>query len=717
METELQQRAESVALSPAPENATTASTDVPEEQHSDLAERYDELSRKYRDLSQKINYLERKNIGVMQKNRDMKESVRAWQQYADRMKSNQQPKATVTADETPSRLLAVPHIDEAPPHVPSSPGSVHTVRTPLQLADQGRSSPAPGITLANVEGDAEEVLHEGEDLSPSASITPRGPSAASSHEHQGAAHGLPSLNTKLEQARRYHVETNAVLSSSQTTVDEVADQANRQNQVADVEDEDDLPQVVSERSLKRKRGVQSRKDINAGRSSDGTPAKPHRVKDEPVSSPPPTVHILARTETIDLDDAVSYRNNAASTLQKMPSFHSKATGEIQYQRSGSAPLSQVVKRQDMRKERTGRDQMTDIQVNLQSTADEMRALSEPTGPHSEHQQILQPLNPNIVARTPDGSSNKRSKQSASRHLQHNMFAESGEELPPVDENGLRLPPSAARARLQRMRATKDPQTPTSRLQRTPATGSPLIKQEQMQSTPKSASRAAQTPSGTSGYRRSVVNCRSEQPDEIMPDGRPVWSLRAPDKRSTPRRSNLSPHAEQSRLRDRPIQELKARDFKPNPVYNNGYTYAFSEAVRKRGDRLCLPGCTNEQCCGSHFRRMAEALGPLPFAEEETLLEEYLGDAYNTIMSTQMSSDERAELVLQARTKKMAKNSGKHREAYERRRTPPGFWRVDFPTTQEREHDRGQAKELEVKAVQERWLEAHKKGGRWMFRDE
>jgi hypothetical protein len=100
-----------------------------------------------------------------------------------------------------------------------------------------------------------------------------------------------------------------------------------------------------------------------------------------------------------------------------------------------------------------------------------------------------------------------------------------------------------------------------------------------------------------------------------------------------------------------------------------------------------------------------------------MLEEYLGDAYDTVVSTQMAPDERAELVLQARTKKIAKESGKHREAYERRKTPPGYWRVDFPSTQEQQRDRERAKEQEIKTVQERWLEAQKKGGRWIFRDE
>ena len=194
-------------------------------------------------------------------------------------------------------------------------------------------------------------------------------------------------------------------------------------------------------------------------------------------------------------------------------------------------------------------------------------------------------------------------------------------------------------------------------------------------------------------------------------------MRASEKRHSAQRSNISPSDRQQRLRYKPIKELKVHDFKPNPAFNQGFSYAFSEAVRKRGDRLCLPGCTNPECCGSTFRRLAEALEPLPAPQEEAFLQEYLGDAYNTVISTQMSSDERAELILQARTKKMAKENGKHREAYERRRTPPGFWRVDFPTTQEQEEDRVRAKEQEVSAVQERWLDAMRGGGRWVFRDE
>ncbi|KAL1607499.1 hypothetical protein SLS59_002467 [Nothophoma quercina] len=650
LETELQQRAESTAPSTAVEDAAAASTGVPEEQHRELTEQYDELTKKYQDLSQKVKYLERKNSAVMQKNRDMKESVRAWQQYADRQKPNPKLKATARADERLSANLVIPPSDEVPPHMPSSPRSISTVRTPLLRADRGRSSPAPDLPLTEAETGREAVLYGDGAYSLSTSVTSRGPAATSNNEFQGAAY------------RRLNADVSGAPNSSQTTVDEAGDQANRRIQAGALEDEDDLPQVVAERSLKRKRGQPSKIEVYTGCSSDGTPARPHRVKEEPPSSPPPAMHLLMRTETIDLDEPAPEDSDAAA---------------------------------------------------------EMRALSEPMGPPLIiDQHVLQPLDSNVVAHTPERDPNKRLKQAGTRHFEHGILAESGEELPPMDENELRLPPSAARARFnQRLRAAKTPQTPVNRLERTPTSGSPLVKEEQMPSPPMTIVRSEDTPSGSRGLRKSSLNVCTNQQEDIVLDGRPVWSMRASEKRHSAQRSNISPSDRQQRLRYKPIKELKVHDFKPNPAFNQGFSYAFSEAVRKRGDRLCLPGCTNPECCGSTFRRLAEALEPLPAPQEEAFLQEYLGDAYNTVISTQMSSDERAELILQARTKKMAKENGKHREAYERRRTPPGFWRVDFPTTQEQEEDRVRAKEQEVNAVQERWLDAMRGGGRWVFRDE
>ncbi|KAF3002907.1 hypothetical protein E8E13_002311 [Curvularia kusanoi] len=706
LEAELQERAESTDPLTNVDNAYVPATGLPEELHQELSEKYQELSKKYQDLSQKVKYLERKNSAVMQKNKDMKESVRAWQQYADRQRKVKVAGGVDGVGE--SRTSPMPRSDEILPGMPSSPRSVNTVRTPIQHANRGQSSPAPQVLFEGHAAYAAET-REGEGNLPSDSATPRGPTTSRLNKRQENSRDDPPLAAGLDQDVHHRTEINEVPSSSQTTVDEGLDQANRRTQLVDGIDEDDLPEIVSERSLKRKRVTQSKIDIYTGRSSDGTPAKPHRVKDEPLSSPPAAMRGLTRIETMDLDDP------AARPLQTASSTYSHTTGSSRHQRSGSAPLSQNAKEQVVQKERGARDRASDVQSRLQLAAAEMRAFSEPMQHHND-QHVLQPLDLNIVAQTIEQTPTNRLKQLGAQHLKHDVLAESGESPPPIDEDGLRLPPSAARARLQRARATKPPHTPVSRLQRHDPQGSPLVKQEL---TPPSPLRTApQTPSSSGEAKRSARSVRSNQEDDIVPDGRPVWSLRASGKRTSnaPKR-DLAANQRKSPLREKPVNELRIQDFKPNPVYNHGYSYAFTETIRRRGDRMCLPGCTNSECCGSHFRRLAEALDVLPTSQEEEILEEYLGDAYNTVMSTQISADERAELILQARTKKMANESGKHRENYERRKTPPGYWRVDFPSTQEQERDREKAKDQETKMVRERWLEAQREGGRWIFRDE
>jgi hypothetical protein len=719
------------------EKAVAGSSSVSAEEHSHLADQYNELSKKYQDLSQKIKYLERKNNAVMQKNKDMKESVRAWQEYADRQSGRQKPKSETKADDDRPRLSAVPQIEDNRPYMPSSPRSVATVRTPLSFADTGHSSPAPVAPLSNAVTEGEDVsisprLHEHHEAKEagnrSGSVTPK-PSS-----HIRSSPQLPTGNNDLPHSnvisntplsgnfsRRLQSYLQAVdPSSSQTTEDESAEQAARFTQfttVADDDDDDDdeMPQFVSERSLKRKRGQPSMMETYKDRSSDGTPVKPFRVKEEQLSSPP-IIHGLVRKETIDLDDPVSTVLQTPRHLkpEPKPSNYSALIGTARHQRSSSVPFTQETKREDGHSRRVAG--LLNVQVaadNPEAASTDIRAHSEPSDPTESVSDILRRLDPNTVAEPYEEQSHKRLKQNNTRPpILHGIFSESGEEPPPTDENATRLAPSVVRARLnRRLHGSNGPQLSTL----TPATT--RIKIEQNPTPPSSSSRITQTPLARTKPRNPQFEARSAAPDTPSTDDRPQWNMKALDSRPSARKPRVSPSRKLGRLRSKPVTELNVQDFKPNPVYNQGYSYAFSETVRKRSDRLCLPGCTNPQCCGSTFRTFAEAQAPLPSSQEEALLEDYLGEAYNNTNMTQMSSEERQELVLQARTKKMAKEAGKHREAYERRRTPPGFWRVDFPTTQERQEDRERAKEQEKKVIQERWLEAQRKGGKWIFRDE
>lgn len=175
------------------------------------------------------------------------------------------------------------------------------------------------------------------------------------------------------------------------------------------------------------------------------------------------------------------------------------------------------------------------------------------------------------------------------------------------------------------------------------------------------------------------------------------------------------------LRERPIERLRPEDFKPNPKYNDGLTYVYDEVVRGKEARAALSACTDLNCCGKTFRRFAEAernaVGSsiTTRAEDITLMEKYLGDRAWQLGT--MVREEKDETWLLAKTWELANKFGRHRQRYSRMVTPPGFWNVDFPSTQERAEERRQAEAIRNALVLERYMEAMRCGGSWLFRDE
>lgn len=175
------------------------------------------------------------------------------------------------------------------------------------------------------------------------------------------------------------------------------------------------------------------------------------------------------------------------------------------------------------------------------------------------------------------------------------------------------------------------------------------------------------------------------------------------------------------LRQRPLGTLRPEDFRPNPGYNDGLTYVYDEVVRGREARSALSGCTDLNCCGKTFRSFAKAerstIGPsvTTRAEDIKLLENYLGD--NAYRLGSMTRDEKEETWLLAKTWELANKFGRHRQRYSRMPSPPGYWTVEFPNTQERAEERRQAEEIQKALVNERYREAMRPGGRWLFRDE
>lgn len=174
------------------------------------------------------------------------------------------------------------------------------------------------------------------------------------------------------------------------------------------------------------------------------------------------------------------------------------------------------------------------------------------------------------------------------------------------------------------------------------------------------------------------------------------------------------------LRDRGLSQLRLDDFKVNPAANEGYGYAFTDVVRNHAERAhSLVGCVRESCCGAQFRTLARAERPLTGPVEfQALLESYLdGDDAAVARLPAMAPDEREALWLEAKTRELADRHGRCRHRYQRMPSPPGFWRTEFPSTQQLEEDRAQGRRMEAEMVQERYREAMRPGGRWLFRDE
>ncbi|KAK1835992.1 DNA repair protein endonuclease SAE2/CtIP C-terminus-domain-containing protein [Podospora conica] len=177
----------------------------------------------------------------------------------------------------------------------------------------------------------------------------------------------------------------------------------------------------------------------------------------------------------------------------------------------------------------------------------------------------------------------------------------------------------------------------------------------------------------------------------------------------------------SRLRLLPPDKLRLEDFKINPKFNGGYKHAFDDVVRDKAGRAALAGCVDPKCCGKQFEAIAQSeldhggTAILTREPDMELMEEFLGEDAYRLMG--MSLDEKKGIWLKAKIRDLANRYGRCRHRVARRPSPPGYWNPDFPNTQEVQENRQEAESIERRMVDERWQEAKRGGGRWMFRDE
>jgi hypothetical protein len=208
------------------------------------------------------------------------------------------------------------------------------------------------------------------------------------------------------------------------------------------------------------------------------------------------------------------------------------------------------------------------------------------------------------------------------------------------------------------------------------------------------------------------------PDPTRTDDPPQMDHTSP-RISSQMASEIDPDDEPYRARS--LGCLGLGHFKINPARNQGLDFAYGTVVRKKDDRKCISGCTRPGCCGDRFRAMAR-LGGLPGKSgteqeqaDEEALREFVGE--DTQLLQNLSGQERENLLVEARARALANQYGRHRHTHQRAQSPPGFWRTDMPNTQEEESDREAAKRLEREKVEERYREAMRPGGLWIFADE
>ena len=175
------------------------------------------------------------------------------------------------------------------------------------------------------------------------------------------------------------------------------------------------------------------------------------------------------------------------------------------------------------------------------------------------------------------------------------------------------------------------------------------------------------------------------------------------------------------LRARPVHRLNLQDFKFNPAHSD---YAYHETIRTHDEKKSLSGCTDRHCLRCKDLRKfvtdseyktAQKPGESEDQADWRLMQEFLGDNHRQLRN--MSKKEKSDLLIEAKVKEFADRYGCHRQAFSRAREAPGFWDIDFPTTQEEAEDRAAADIMEREKVQERYWEACRPNGKWMFADE
>ncbi|KAI0017697.1 DNA repair protein endonuclease SAE2/CtIP C-terminus-domain-containing protein [Xylariomycetidae sp. FL0641] len=480
-----------------------------------------------------------------------------------------------------------------------------------------------------------------------------------------------------------------------------------QSTVVKSEPSSDTPVVVSERCLRK------RKPENNGEDSERAPSR-IKTEDSQISLEINEHRQFAPHESIDFD-ADARRIRTPKKLQR--TYHIEddesqdSDGVVQVERLMKTPPTGCPEKRV--EDPTGANMPQPVPRLHGSSVDrvsEMKAPNRPPDAETDRSSALRPLD---TSRMPESSS--------------------GGYLRP----DLRRPTRTPRGLVSLAEDDELPEESVPRTKQKPRTSAQLL--HDLLELPAQGDIAPQVPAQAQDTTSSSHRFNSTVPPRrVLPFGKnasdnaaEVGSMPngpAPGRRSrstsTPRqqrrsRSGVSDKAVTTQyprpLRELPLSQLRLEDFKINAARNEGYDYAFSDVYRGKDERACLTGCVRESCCGPKWRNLALAqrrsVGASAF---QALLESYMGDECFKLAI--ISEQEKEDLWVKAKMQELANSHGRHRERYHRKSTPPGFWRTDFPSTQEGAEDRDEATAMERQSIEERYREAMRPGGRWLFRD-
>ncbi|KAK0932782.1 hypothetical protein LTR29_015634 [Friedmanniomyces endolithicus] len=699
-----------------------------------LAKKYNIISKVYRELDEKHKRCDSLIALTHKKFLETKAICRQWQAYHDYKTHQRQTRAQQLAEA-------------------EQPGPI----SPLSIP-----SDAPGLPA-----DEHDVTSDHDN-------TPKALSGArhlSTEPHESSGHHPPHRPAPDLPGGRERTSSKTLRVSSSQTTDSGSDPMNPQSSPAGKHDpsSDNEPVVVSSRFLKRKRSASALSmppPVRVKREKSH-PEQPIEIKSEDFSSPVQPSSTLVRTETSDLDAVTG-----PPVLQGQCALSEEDDGRHQPEPPRSAPVfadedmldSQSLLRElnqtgsvpatdelDLPTANLGDQALRPLSVNVP----ESRRLGSSKRPHqlkarqsdkvaAEKAALLSEDGDSQNVRTsPDHrgpiSPTKSPKTSMKRRLDLLLEA-------PTSESSQRLvrshsPESAVRIKRRGLLTPVSDLVPKRRLRDelfastrliSASNASPGDRPGQLGGLPVlhevavKKEKTVPPESVTNPQSKSVSPTKLERRDLILQPG----SAKPPQSKSLShtkrdRRPLNRPHGledppsppkpDDEPLRLRHLSALTLESFKPNSK-TTGADFAFTDTVRGRA-RRCLPGCTNPSCCGGVALKAVQMGGYHGAdATDAEVLERHFGENWAAIIAA-YPPGKRASLTEEARASAFADRYGRHRQAFARRSTPPGFWRTDMPSTQQIEEDRVEAQGMVRRKVEERYREAMREGGRWMFRDE